>query len=363
MQPGAAVQFGLRVRPASGRSPNKIFGLERKLHYYPTTATIAYTDGIMKTGDSRRIHVIDSHTGGEPTRLVVSGGPDLGNGALQDRLERFRAEHDPFRSAVVNEPRGSDVMVGALLCEPVDRTCAAGVIFFNNVGYLGMCGHGTIGLVATLAYMNRITVGEHKIETPVGTVSAILHESGEVTVNNVASYRTAANVAVNVPEFGTVYGDVAWGGNWFFLVRDHGFELALKNIEGLTNYTWAIRSALTANGITGDDGKEIDHVELFTPSQIAGVDSKNFVLCPGKAYDRSPCGTGTSAKLACLYADGKLREGQVWKQESIVGSVFEGSVRVRDGKVYPSIKGSAFVNAEADLVFDVHDPFCMGIRA
>ena len=234
---------------------------------------------------------------------------------------------------------------------------------FNNVGYLGMCGHGTIGLVATLAYMNRITVGEHKIETPVGTVSAILHESGEVTVNNVASYRTAANVAVNVPEFGTVYGDVAWGGNWFFLVRDHGFDLALNNIEDLTNYTWAIRSALTANGITGDDGKEIDHVELFTPSQIAGVDSKNFVLCPGKAYDRSPCGTGTSAKLACLYADGKLREGQVWKQESIVGSVFEGSVRLRDGKVYPSIKGSAFVNAEADLVFDVHDPFCMGIRA
>jgi 4-hydroxyproline epimerase len=282
---------------------------------------------------------------------------------LQDRLERFRAEHDPFRSAVVNEPRGSDVMVGALLCEPVDRTCAAGVIFFNNVGYLGMCGHGTIGLVATLAYMNRITVGEHKIETPVGTVSAILHESGEVTVNNVASYRTAANAAVNVPEFGTVYGDVAWGGNWFFLVRDHGFELALKNIEGLTNYTWAIRSALTANGITGDDGKEIDHVELFSPSQIAGVDSKNFVLCPGKAYDRSPCGTGTSAKLACLYADGKLREGQVWKQESIVGSVFEGSVRLRDGKVYPSIKGSAFVNAEADLVFDERDTFCMGIRA
>ncbi len=307
--------------------------------------------------------MIDSHTGGEPTRLVVSGGPDLGTGSLADRLERFRSKHDEFRSAVVNEPRGSDVVVGALLCDPLDSASAAGVIFFNNVGYLGMCGHGTIGLVATLAYMKRIGPGEHKIETPVGTVSAILNEAGEVTVNNVASYRSAADVAVEVPGYGEVRGDVAWGGNWFFLVRQHTMELTLPNIDALTNFTWAIRQALRDNGIAGADGKEIDHVELYAPSQLPGVDSRNFVLCPGKAYDRSPCGTGTSAKLACLYADGKIREGQTWKQESIVGSVFEGSVRVRDGKVYPSIKGSAFVNAEAELVLDPRDPLCMGIRA
>ena len=313
--------------------------------------------------DLHRLHVIDSHTGGEPTRLVVSGGPNLGTGSLADRLGRFRSEHDDFRSAVVNEPRGSDVMVGALLCDPLDSASAAGVIFFNNVGYLGMCGHGTIGLVATLAYMKRISPGEHKIETPVGTVSAILHESGEVTVNNVASYRSAADVAVEVPGYGKVRGDVAWGGNWFFLVRQHAIELTLRNIDALTNFTWAIRQALRDNGIAGADGKEIDHVELYGPSKIPGVDSRNFVLCPGKAYDRSPCGTGTSAKLACLYADGKIREGQTWKQESIVGSVFEGSVKVRDGKVYPSIKGSAFVNAEAELVLDPADPLCMGIRA
>lgn len=307
--------------------------------------------------------MIDSHTGGEPTRLVVSGGPDLGTGSLAERLERFRSKHDEFRSAVVNEPRGSDVVVGALLCDPLDSASAAGVIFFNNVGYLGMCGHGTIGLVATLAYMKRIGPGEHKIETPVGTVSAILNEAGEVTVNNVASYRSAADVAVEVPGYGEVRGDVAWGGNWFFLVRQHTMELTLPNIDALTNFTWAIRQALRDNGIAGADGKEIDHVELYAPSQLPGVDSRNFVLCPGKAYDRSPCGTGTSAKLACLYADGKIREGQTWKQESIVGSVFEGSVRVRDGKVYPSIKGSAFVNAEAELVLDPRDPLCMGIRA
>jgi len=296
----------------------------------------------------RKIRVIDSHTGGEPTRLVISGAPDLGHGTLSERLERFRRDHDSFRSAVVAEPRGSDVVVGALLCEPVNRDCAAG---------------GTIGLVATLAYMNRLSSGTHKIETPVGEVEAILHDNGDVTVNNVPSYRSAANVQIEVPGYGPIVGDVAWGGNWFFLVHDHPFQLSLRNVDELTSFTWAIRQALTRNNITGDNGKEIDHIELYAPSQIPGVNSKNFVLCPGKAYDRSPCGTGTSAKLACLYADGKLQPGQVWKQESIVGSVFEGSVTVRDGKIYPSIKGIAFVNSEADLIFNPADPFCMGIRS
>ena len=313
--------------------------------------------------ETRRVRVIDSHTGGEPTRLVVSGGPDLGTGPLSQRLELFRSQHDCFRSAVVNEPRGSDVIVGALLCEPVDPACAAGVIFFNNVGYLGMCGHGTIGLVATLAHLKRIKPGEHWIETPVGTVGATLHESGDVTVNNVASYRSAADVEVEVPAYGKVRGDVAWGGNWFYLVRDHHLELTLNNVEALTTFSWAIRQALRANGITGAGGEEIDHIELFGPPQTAEADSRNFVLCPGKAYDRSPCGTGTSAKLACLYADGKIREGQTWRQESLIGSVFEGTIKVRDGKVYPSIKGSAFVTAEAELLVDPRDPLCMGIRA
>ena len=312
--------------------------------------------------ECHRVRVIDSHTGGEPTRLVVSGGPDLGSGSLADRLECFRARHDSFRSAVVNEPRGSDVMVGALLCDPLDSSCVAGIIFFNNVGYLGMCGHGTIGLVATLAYMKRIRPGEHKIETPVGTVSAVLHQGGQVTVNNVVSYRSRKNVAVEVPGYGEVCGDVAWGGNWFFLVGNHTMDLTLGNVDQLTTFTWAIRQALRDQGVAGADGKEIDHVELFGPSQRPGVDSRNFVLCPGKAYDRSPCGTGTSAKLACLYADGKIREGQTWRQESIVGSLFEGSVKVHEGQVYPSIKGSAFVNAEAELVLDPRDPLCMGIR-
>jgi 4-hydroxyproline epimerase len=313
-------------------------------------------------GKLRRIRVIDSHTGGEPTRLILGGGPDLGDGPLEDRLNRLRSEHDWFRSAVVNEPRGSEVIVGALLCQPVYSQSAAGVIFFNNVGYLGMCGHGTIGLIATLAYMESIPPGEHQIETPVGMVSAILHDTGEVTVGNVPSYRKAAKVEVEVTGYGRVVGDVAWGGNWFFLIEDHGMDLSLTNVEALTDYTWAVRQALKAAGITGGEDREIDHIELFAPSQIPGVNSKNFVLCPGKAYDRSPCGTGTSAKLACLYADGKIGEGEIWKQESIVGSIFEASIKLRQGRIYPSIKGSAFISGQGELILDPRDPFSTGIR-
>ena len=308
----------------------------------------------------RTIRVVDSHTAGEPTRVVVEGGPDLGSGTLAERRERFRREFDRFRSAVVNEPRGSDPVVGALLCEPNDPSAVAGVIFFNNVGYLGMCGHGTIGLVATLAHLGRIAPGRHRIDTPVGTVTAELHQSGDVSVENVPSFRHLRDVAVET-EFGRFTGDVAWGGNWFFLVNAHDEDLDLANVERLTSVTWAIREALTREGITGLNDEEIDHVELFGAPH-AGGDSRNFVLCPGKAYDRSPCGTGTSAKLACLYADGKLREGDEWKQESIVGSLFTGSVSVVDGAVLPTIRGAAFVNAEATLILDERDPFCWGIR-
>ena len=316
----------------------------------------------MPGSNTRRVKVIDSHTGGEPTRVVISGGPDLGSDTLATRLERFRTKHDDFRSAVVNEPRGSDAIVGAFLCPPVDNSCVTGVIYFNNVAYLGMCGHGTIGVVATLAYLDRIGPGTHRIETPVGVVTATLDADGAVEITNVPSYRLAADVRVDVPDFGPVIGDVAWGGNWFFLVKDHSFELSLQNLEALTDFTWRIRESLARDRITGEGGHEIDHVELFGPSDLGGVDSKNFVLCPGKAYDRSPCGTGTSAKLACLFADGKLAEGQVWRQESIVGSVFEGTVSVIDNAIHPHIKGSAFITAEAELILDVRDPFCMGIR-
>jgi len=308
------------------------------------------------------IEVIDSHTAGEPTRVVVRGGPELGTGLLAERLRRFAAEHDDFRSAVVNEPRGSDVLVGALLTEPVDAACAAGVIFFNNVGYLGMCGHGAIGVVATLAHLGRIGPGEHRIETPVGAVRATLDARGQVTVENVASYRHAKDVRVEVPGYGAVTGDVAWGGNWFFLVGDCPLVLTLENRDALTAFTVAIRKALDAQGIVGEDGHAVDHVELFAAAAEAGNDSRNFVLCPGGAYDRSPCGTGTSAKLACLAADGMLAPGETWRQEGILGTVFEGRYRLQDGQVIPTITGSAFITAESKLVLGSEDPFRMGIQ-
>jgi 4-hydroxyproline epimerase len=293
--------------------------------------------------------------------VVISGGPDLGNGSLAHRVERFKNNHDDFRRAIVNDPRGSDPLVGALLCAPVDASCVTGIIFFDRGGFLGMCGHGTIGVVTTLAHLNRIGPGKHSLETPVGVVVADLDELGKVEVTNVPSYRLAANVTVEVPGFGPVRGDVAWGGNWFFLVNDHDQEVEFENIDRLLEFTLRVREALARDGIVAPDGHEIDHVELFTPSQLPGVDSKNFVLCPSKTYDRSPCGTGTSAKLACLFADGKLKEGEVWRQESIVGSVFEGSIKVVDNVVHPRIKGSAFITAEADLILDARDPFAMGI--
>lgn len=309
----------------------------------------------------KRIKIIDSHTGGEPTRLVIDGFPDLGHGSMAERRALLAREHDDWRAAAVLEPRGSDVVVGALLCKPVDPASAAGVIFFNNTGYLGMCGHGTIGLVASLAYMGLIRPGEHRIETPVGTVTATLHGDGSVSVRNVPAWRHLHQVAVEVPGYGTVRGDVAWGGNWFFLVSEHGQCVASDKLEALTAYSVSLREALAAQGITGAGGAEIDHIELFADDD-GGADSRNFVLCPGKAYDRSPCGTGTSAKIACLAADGKLAPGEVWHQASIIGSRFEASYAVEEGQVIPTLRGRAHMSAEATLLIEEGDPFAWGIR-
>lgn len=308
-----------------------------------------------------KLGVIDSHTGGEPTRVVISGGPDLGMGPISERAQRFRTRHDPFRSAIVNEPRGSDVLVGALLLEPEDPTCTAAVIFFNNASTLGMCGHGTIGLIETLSFLGRIAPGEHRIETPAGTVMARLYPGGMVAVRNVPSYRTIKDVKIEVPGIGPVLGDVAYGGNWFFLISSHGQSLTLDRVEALTEYTWRVRQALSANRVTGPNGQEVDHIELFGPPEDPQAHSRNFVLCPGKAYDRSPCGTGTSAKLACLHADGKLAVGDTWRQESITGSVFEGSFELDGDACIPTIKGRAWIIAESTLVLDPSDPLCWGL--
>jgi len=316
------------------------------------------------------IFTIDSHTGGEPTRIIYDCDIDLGAGTLAERRSLFQAKHDAIRRAVVNEPRGSDVLVGGLLCEPVDPTCAAGIIFFNNTGYLGMCGHGLIGAMVTLKHLGQIAIGQHRIETPVGVVAAELCEHGAVTIENVPSYRTQHEVTIEVPDYGVVTGNVAWGGNWFFLVKDSPETLLVKNWRRLTDVSLKIRDALAEQGITGDDEAYIDHIELFGAPHDPQNHSRNFVLCPGGAYDRSPCGTGTSAKLACLAADGKLAPGKIWRQESIVGSVFSGHYRFATANetsgtdrnaIIASISGMAWVCAEAKLILNPADPFCMGL--
>ena len=314
------------------------------------------------------MHIIDSHTEGEPTRVVIGGGPDLGTGSMAVRRERFTREFDHVRSFCVNEPRGHDAIVGALLCEPVDPACAAGVIFFNNVGVIGMCGHGSIGLAVTLAHVGRIGPGTHRLETPVGEVSFELLNANEVEIQNVPSYRYRSNVSLPVNGLGTVTGDIAWGGNWFFLCKESPHTIDLKNVMPLTASAQAIADALWAQGICGDDGGRIDHIEFFGPPASLDANSRNFVLCPGGAYDRSPCGTGTSAKLACLAADGKLEPGQPWVQESVIGSRFEARYSWADqqlapGRIIPRIRGRAYVVAESRLLADPADPFAQGIRA
>lgn len=309
------------------------------------------------------MHVIDSHTAGEPTRVVIDGYPDLGSGTLAERAARLEAEHLDFCASVVLEPRGHDAIIGALLLPPSRDDCVASVIYFNNLQNLGMCGHASIGLGVTLAHMGRIEPGRHKLETPVGIVEIHLHDANTVSVVNVESYRHLKDVSVDVDGYGRFTGDVAWGGNWFFLVKESPIDLIPSNIRKLTDLTLRIRKALEDNGITGADGAWIDHIELFGPPLDPAADSRNFVLCPGGAYDRSPCGTGCSAKLACLAGDGLLEPGREWVQESVIGSTYTISYQQgSDGTVVPTVTGQAYVTSDATLIFDAADPYRLGIR-
>ncbi len=318
--------------------------------------------------EASSISVLDSHTGGEPTRLVLAGAPMLTGRGVSAQLSQLQREHPSFRTAVLGEPRGSDVLVGALLLPPLDPANTAAVIFFNDVGYLGMCGHGTIGLIHSLAWLGRIALGRHIVETPVGTVQAALHPDGTVTVANVPAWRETADVTVAVPGLGRITGDIAWGGNWFFLVTTPPpLPLELAHVAELTRVSMAVRQALAHAGITGAAGAPVDHIEWFAAPHDPGNHSRNFVLCPGMAYDRSPCGTGTSAKLAVLAARGALPPGEFWRQEGILGTVFTGSYQpgspLPNGlpAVLPSITGRAWVTGETTLLYESSDPFARGV--
>lgn len=307
------------------------------------------------------ITVVDSHTEGEPTRVVIEGWPMPAGASMAERREHLLRHQDHLRRAVVLEPRGHEAVVGALLTPPVEAGSLAGVIFFDNEGCLGMCGHGTIGVVRTLADLGRLSAGALQLDTPVGSVSAELNPDGSVTLRNVPAYCHARDVCVDVPELGRLKGDVAWGGNWFFLTELAGEPLELGNRARLTRLTLAIKAALGAAGVRGAGGAEIDHVEVFGPARRPDADSRNFVMCPSGAFDRSPCGTGTSAKLAVLHARGELKLGQPWRQESVTGGLFIAWLAEEQGRLIPHIRGRAFLTGRATLLFDPLDPFCAGL--
>ena len=308
------------------------------------------------------MHVIDSHTGGEPTRVILDGGPDLGSGPLAERAQRLATDHVDFYQSVILEPRGQVAMVAAMLVEPEDDSCVTGVIYFDADAVLGMCGHGTIGLAVTLAHMGLIDVGTHKIETPVGVVQIELSDANTVTVTNIESRRVHGKAAVRVEGLGTVTGDLAYGGNWFFIVDPSPIPVEPSNIRALTDAAIAVREATIAAGLCGEHGEPVDHVIFQAPSPSEGIHSRNFVLCPDDAYDRSPCGTGSSARLACLAADGLLGPGEEITQESVIGSPYRLSYQPgHNGGVIPTITGQAFVMAESTLIFSKSDPFKNGI--
>ena len=309
------------------------------------------------------MRVVDSHTEGEPTRVVVEGWPPLLAPTMEARREELVRRFDALRQAVVLEPRGHEAIVGALLTPPVSPNAAAGVVFFNNVGPLWMCGHGLIGVVRTLQFLGRIGPGDVRIDTPAGPVAALLETSGLVTIENVPAYCDARDVAIDVPGLGRVIGDVAWGGNWFFLTKLAGEKVELSNVARLGVVASAILQTLREGGVSRRHGAEIDHVEIFGPSSRPDADSRNYVLCPGGEYDRSPCGTGTSAKMASLHARGELKPLERWRQESITGSLFTGWLTERDGALIPHIQGMAYVTGEATLHFDPADPFRLGFSS
>lgn len=309
------------------------------------------------------MHVVDSHTGGEPTRVIIEGGPDLGSGSLAEQAQRLATEHPSFCQSILLEPRGQIAMVGALLVPSNHPECIAGVIYLNADAVLGMCGHGTIGLAVTLAHLGRIGLGTHKIETPVGIVEVDLLDANTVVLTNVESRRVAKNVAVEVEGVGTLVGDVAYGGNWFYLVDPSPIPLLRENLSQLTQLAIAVRQATITQGIGGEEGQLIDHVVFQDSSPKAKCHSRNFVLCPSNTYDRSPCGTGSSARLACLAADGDLAPGDSIMQESVLGSSFDLCYQHgMHGGVIPQITGQAFIMAESQLFFHADDPFRHGIK-
>jgi 4-hydroxyproline epimerase len=312
-----------------------------------------------------QLRVLDSHTIGEPTRLVIdewcAASLDLGTGSVRQRRDVFRERYDHLRRAIVADPRGVEAMVGVVLVPPTDPSCDLGAIYFNRVGYLDMCGHATIGLAVSLGHLGRISPGPFRLETPAGVVGVQWHGGTSVSFQCVSPRRIHRGLVVRCADGTTVSGDVATSGLWFFICRDHGLSIDTEAISQLRDKAWAIRRSLAAAGVTGDTGEVIDHIVLMGPPQDPANHARNFVLCPDGAFDRSPCGTATSALVGCLHDDDLLAEGALWRQESILGGVYEASINRSGGVLMPTVRGQAWITAESTLHFAADDPYRTGL--
>lgn len=325
---------------------------------------------------------IDAHTCGNPVRVVAGGGPNLVGHNMSEKRQHFLGEYDWIRRGLMFEPRGHDMMSGSILFPPHDPNNDFGILFIETSGCLPMCGHGTIGTI-TIAIEEGLvtpkTPGKVIMEAPAGLVEIEYQQTGKkvdwVRLVNVKSYLAAENLTIDCPELGEITFDVAYGGNFYAIVDPQ------KNFSGIHNFTankiiqysQVIRDDINKKYPNlfvhpeNDTIRDVTHV-LWTGDPIDPTSSgRNAVFYGEKAIDRSPCGTGTSARLAQLYAKGKLQVGEEYIHESFIGSKFTGkieSVTTLAGKeaIVPSVQGWAVVYGYNNIIIDDDDPYAHGFQ-
>ena len=321
---------------------------------------------------------VDGHTCGNPVRLVAGGGPRLDGSTMMERRAHFLAEYDWIRKGLMFEPRGHDMMSGSILYPPTRADCDIGILFIETSGCLPMCGHGTIGTV-TMALehglMTPRTPGLLRLDTPAGLVVAEYRQDGqfveEVRITNVPSFLYAEALEVECPDVGPLRVDVAYGGNFYAIVdpQENFRDIADHSAGDLIAWSPVLRERLNeAYSFAHPENPAIDrltHILWTGAPTVEGADARNAVFYGDKAIDRSPCGTGTSARMAQLHAKGRLKTGDGFVHESIIGSLFKGRVEQEvtvggRAAIVPSIGGWARMTGLNTIFIDDRDPFAHG---
>jgi len=321
--------------------------------------------------------VIDSHTAGHPTRIVVGGLPKVRGGSVAQKRDYIKSKMDYIRTLLCNEPRGHSCMYGAFLVEPSSEDADFGVIFFSTASYDDMCGHGTIGVATVLTEMNMVRreepTTEVTFETPAGLVRVETKVVGgkvkSVSFVNVPAFLYKKDISIDVPGYGEVKGDVAFGGNWFFYVnaKEIGVRVRSENVDALARAGIAIKNEFNKEfDLVHPTNPNISRKLLATsiidiPVKNKNADQNNIVV-EGKWVDRSPCGTGTSGRMAVLFAKNKLGLNEDFVNESITGETFRGRLigETKVGEypaVVPEITGNAYITGFNHIILDPDDPF------